>query len=164
MSGRTMQSVNEIFAVLKTHGVPFVIVDGHAVNFHGFVRATQDYDVVWIRRDESEQQLLRALNELDARYIGDEIDPISGVERVYPVTPQWIQITHLMMLTTRLGFLDLFDYIPGFPNENVANLLSTSLESGGLRYASLSWLRKMKESSGRPQDLIDLKNLPPINS
>ena len=31
----------------------------------------------------------------------------------------------------------------------------------GHKYASLEWLRRMKKASGRPQDLIDLENLPP---
>jgi peptidoglycan/xylan/chitin deacetylase (PgdA/CDA1 family) len=31
-----------VFDVLQRHGVPFVVVGGHAVNFHGFIRATED--------------------------------------------------------------------------------------------------------------------------
>jgi len=32
----------ELFALLRRHGVPFVIVGGHAVNFHGSLK--------WLRR------------------------------------------------------------------------------------------------------------------
>lgn len=35
--------------VLSSHDVPFVVIGGHAVTFHGFVRATEDTDVVvWL--------------------------------------------------------------------------------------------------------------------
>ena len=38
-----------LFDVLTRHGVPFVVVGGHAVNFHGFIRGTEDTDVLWVR-------------------------------------------------------------------------------------------------------------------
>jgi hypothetical protein len=43
-----------LFDVLSRHGVPFVVVGGHAVNFHGFIRATEDTDVLWIRSPAAE--------------------------------------------------------------------------------------------------------------
>jgi hypothetical protein len=57
----------QIFDVLRRHGVPFVAVGGHAVNAHGFRRATEDTDVIWLRSVESEQKLLTAMAEIDAR-------------------------------------------------------------------------------------------------
>ncbi len=63
-----------IFETLRRCGVPFVIVGGHAVNFHGFNRNTEDADVVWLRSDAAEASLLNALTELQAQYIGDDID------------------------------------------------------------------------------------------
>ena len=140
--------------------MPFVIIGGHAVNFHGYGRATEDIDVVWLRSPEAEQLLLRALTEIDARYIGKEIDPDTGIERTYPITLGFIQSSRLMMLWTRYGFLDLFDHVPGFPQENVRQLLTSSIESEELQYVSLNWLRQMKQASGRTKDRLDLENLP----
>lgn len=150
-----------ILDVLKRHGVPFVIVGGHAVNFHGYGRATEDVDVVWLRSPESETSLAAALAELNARHIGSEIDPATGIERLHSVTLAYIRSTHLMMLWTGNGFLDLFDYVPGFPTTDVSALLSTGVESDGLRFASLEWLRRMKTAAARSKDLLDLENLPP---
>jgi hypothetical protein len=150
----------ELLGVLRRHGVPFVIIGGHAVNFHGYARATEDIDVVWLRSSASEQALFNALSEIDARYIGKDIDPATGIERTYSVTLPFIQISRLMMLTTRHGFLDLFDYVPGFPNEDTGQLLDSSVESQGLRFVSLAWLRLMKQASGRNQDRLDLEKLP----
>ncbi|HWE01212.1 MAG TPA: hypothetical protein VG326_02290 [Tepidisphaeraceae bacterium] len=150
-----------LFDVLRNHGVPFVIVGGHAVNFHGHKRATEDADAVWFRSAESELALLAALTEVRAVYIGKEIDPATRIERNYPVTLSYIQSTHLMMLWTDDGFLDLFDYIPSFPTEDVEQLRATSVEADGFRYISLPWLHKLKQKAGRMKDLLDLQNLPP---
>ena len=149
-----------ILEALARHGVPFVIVGGHAVFVHGHQRQTEDVDVVWRRSPESEAALAAALAELDARYIGKEIDPATGIERTHEVSLPFIQSRHLMMLWTKLGFLDLFDYIPGYANADVNELFATSVESPPYRFASLEWLRKMKQASGRPKDVEDLKNLP----
>jgi hypothetical protein len=67
-----------------------------------------------------------------------------------------------MMLWTNCGFLDLFDYIPGLPGENVEQLLASGPSVGGVQIASLDWLRRMKQASGRPKDLLDLENLPEV--
>ena len=40
------------------------------------------------------------------------------------------------------------------------DLFDTAVVAGGVRYASLEWLKKMKQAAGRPKDLEDLRNLP----
>ena len=155
-----MGNEEKILDVLRRYGVPFVVIGGLAVNIHGFGRVTEDTDVVWLRSTQAEQALLRALAELDAYYIGDEIDPATKIERTMAVTPTYIHSTHIALLTTRLGFLDLFDFIPGFPQEDVTQLMDSAVESAGVKYASLPWLRRMKTASGRQKDKLDLENLP----
>jgi hypothetical protein len=149
-----------ILEPLKRHGVPFVIVGGHAVNFHGYVRSTEDVDIVWLRSPATETGLFAALTELDAQYIGADIDPETGIERTHPVSRERIQSHHLLMLLTKYGFLDLFDYIPGSAGTDVNELFEASVENSGFRFSSLGWLRKMKKASGRTKDLLDLENLP----
>ena len=146
--------------VLRKHGVPFVVIGGHAVNLHGVLRATEDTDLLWLRSAEAEANLLRALEELKACFIGDEIDPATGIERTYRVTAAFVRSQRLMMLCTAAGFLDLFDYVPGFPAESVTTVWKTAVEVAGIRYASLAWLRRLKQASGRPKDLLDLEQLP----
>jgi hypothetical protein len=146
--------------VLSSHNVPFVVIGGHAVTYHGFVRATEDTDVVFQRTPESELSLLAALAEVNACWIGNEIDPDTGIERTFPVSLPYIRSTRMMMLVTDFGFLDLFDYIPGCPDEPVEQLFDTAVEQGVYKYASLRWLRAMKAAANRPQDQLDLENLP----
>lgn len=100
------------FQLLARAGVPFVIIGGHAVNFHGHVRATEDADLIFERSGASEAALLEALQSIHACWISDERDPATGHERLVPVSASYVRGEHLMMLTTDLGFLDLYDYYP----------------------------------------------------
>ena len=65
-----------------------------------------------------------------------------------------------MMLVTDCGYLDVFDFIPGFPNQPTSELFKDPVENDRGKYVSLSWLRKMKTVSGRIKDQLDLENLP----
>jgi hypothetical protein len=146
--------------ILRKHGVPFVIIGGHAVTYHGYVRTTEDVDIIFERTSESEESLLRALQELNARWIGDEIDPVSGLERVYEITAAFVRSTHLMMLETDVGFVDIFDFIPGYEDVPIHEVFRSSTPSPMGPVVSLSWLRRMKAVSGRMKDHFDLENLP----
>ena len=150
----------QLIDILSSHNVPFVIIGGHAVSFHGYVRATEDTDIVFQRSAESEASLFQALSDVNARWIGDEMDPETGIERTHPATLGYIQHKHLMMLVTDYGFLDIFDYIPGSPAEPVDQLFATAVEQGSHKFVSLSWLRRMKSAANRPKDRLDLENLP----
>lgn len=149
-----------VFQVLQSHRIPFLIIGGHAVSFHGYVRGTEDADILWDRTAASEASLVAALEELEAEFIGDDINPATGIERTFPVTTAFVKSKSLMMLTTRFGFLDLFDYVPGYPQVKVATLLESAVDMDGIRFVSLAWLRRLKQVAARPKDLLDLENLP----
>lgn len=148
---------------LRKHDVPLVVIGGYAVTFHGYLRATEDVDIVFVRCNSSEIALLNAFNEINACWIGNEIDPATGLESLVRVSAAYIRTTRLMMLVTDLGFLDIFDYVPGCPDVTVEELFSASVQHpAGYRFASLQLLRQMKLASGRPKDLLDLEMLPKV--
>ena len=149
-----------IFKHLEANGVPFVVIGGHAVNYHGFIRATEDVDIVFLRTPDSEMKLFQALQEIHASWISNEVDPDTGYEKEIPVSLGFLQNNHLMMLNTDLGYLDVFDFIPGFPEIPVKELFDTAENYQGTKIVSLEWLKKIKSASGRSRDLEDLKNLP----
>jgi hypothetical protein len=155
----TLQPHNELLRLLERHGVPFVVIGGHAVSFHGHVRATEDLDVVWLRSTSAEAALLAALREAHAQWISDEIDPATRLEKTVDVNVAYVRSQRLMMLVTDYGFLDLFDYVPGCPDADVREVFDQSIVAQGIRYVSLPWLKQMKRAAGRPQDLSDLENL-----
>jgi hypothetical protein len=149
----------DIFRVLKRHGVPFVIIGGHAVAVHGYARATEDADIIFLRTPESEQRLLQVLEELAAYWISNERDPATGWERQVPISLDHIQARPIMWLTTSLGFLDIMDHVPGIPDARVQDVLDTALQVDGLPYVSKDWLLRMKRASNRARDQLDVSEL-----
>lgn len=146
--------------VLLRHKVSLAVIGGLAVSYHGYMRATEDVDVVVERTAENDSALLDALSELNAFWIGDELDPATGIERTHPVSIEYIRRSRQMMLGTRLGYLDIFDFVPGCPDADVRELIANADRSSGRPFVTLQWLRRMKQASGRPQDLEDLRHLP----
>lgn len=149
-----------IFKHLEANGVPFVVIGGHAVNYHGFIRATEDVDIVFLRTPDSERKLFQTLQSIHASWISNEIDPETGYEKEIPVSLGFLENNHLMMLNTDLGYLDIFDFIPGFPDIPVQELFDTAENFQGTKIVNLEWLKKIKSASGRSKDLEDLNNLP----
>jgi hypothetical protein len=150
----------EFLASLARARVPFVIIGGHAVNFHGYVRTTEDTDIIFHRTTASEAALLHALQSVRACWISNEKDLQTGLERLVPVTAAYLRSEHLMMLWTDAGFMDIYDFVPGFPDTPVQELFADSVVLDELRFVSLVWLRKLKARAGRHKDLDDLEHLP----
>ena len=148
-----------LFEILADCRVPFVVIGGHAVNYHGHVRATEDHDIVFLRNAESESALLEACRRVNAAWVSDEIDASTGLERLVPVSAGYIRNEHLMMLWTEYGYLDVYDYVPGHPDVDVQALFDTAEELNGIRFVSLKWLLAMKRAGGRPKDLADIEEL-----
>lgn len=80
---------------LLAFDIPIVVIGGHAVNVHGYARATEDVDIIFKRSPETESRLVTALHEINAYWIGNEIDPVSGIEKMHPVTHSYIREKHL---------------------------------------------------------------------
>jgi hypothetical protein len=150
----------EIVDRLVAAEIPFVVIGGHAVNAHGFIRATEDVDILFERTEETQQRLYEILRDINAYYIGTEIDPQTGIERIHDVTMEYVQTNHLLMLGSNLGYLDIFDFVPGVAEGSVAEVLRSAITIDDRPFVDLNWLRRMKMAAGRPQDQIDLQNLP----
>jgi len=149
----------KLLEILTDHGVRFVLIGGHAVNYHGYIRATEDIDIIFLRSSENEIKLFDALQSVCACWISDEIDPTTNIEKTVPVSQGFISSNHLMMLTTDYGYIDIFDYIPENPDEPVERIFQDALMMDGFRIVSLDWLNKMKAASGRQKDQDDIRHL-----
>ena len=149
----------KIIQTLKTYNLQFLIIGGHAVIQHGYIRTTEDIDIVFMRNSESEKNLLSSLKTLDACWISSEIDPTTKLEKLIPVDISYIKNNHLMMLHTKFGYLDIFDYLPSFPEEKLDGIFRRSTISNDVCYIGLEDLIRMKKASGRPKDLNDIMEL-----
>lgn len=158
-----MLELDRLVEQLNRGDVRFVVIGGVAVGAHGFVRATKDLDVVPASDAENLQRLAAVLRDLEARVEGlGDFDP-----REFPfdpLDPDDLAAGGNFVLSTRLGRLDVMQWVPGI-DADVAyeHLTVTAVDADILghpvRVCSRSDLILMKRAAGRPQDLQDLQAL-----
>lgn len=146
-----------LLAALHEHEVHFVVIGGVAVGAHGFLRSTEDLDLVPDPDPTNLKRLTAALEDLDATMPtvkGRPFDPSKDgavVLRGGNVTAD-----------TRFGGLDVVQKLPGVPafSELAGDAVESDLLGIPVRVCSLSRLREMKQALSRAQDRVDLENLP----
>jgi hypothetical protein len=153
----TQFDLHSLLTALHEHEVRFVVIGGVAVGAHGYLRGTEDLDLVPDPDPANLERLVEALEELEPTLPtahGRSFDPATDagvVRRGGNVTAD-----------TRFGGLDVLQRAPGVPS--YSQLAEDAVESELLgipvRVCSLARLRAMKEAQGRAQDRADLENLP----
>jgi hypothetical protein len=141
-------------AALNEAEVRFVTIGGVAVAAHGFVRATEDIDLVPDPDASNLMRLGNALAGLDATL------PTSGGRRF---ATRDLRPGVNLTLDTALGGVDIVQRasgVPSFASLDVAAVAS-DIDGEPIRVCSLSHLRQMKATSGRAIDVADLEELPP---
>jgi len=54
--------MRELLRLFEEHGVQYALVGGHAVNFYGYVRTTQDMDLLVVPTAENAARVMAALS------------------------------------------------------------------------------------------------------
>lgn len=146
-----------LLEALHSHDVDVVVIGGVAVGAHGFIRGTEDLDLVPRPDPDNLQRLAIVLEKLDATLPTMNDRPFDP-ERDAGVIRRGGNVT----TSTRLGALDVVQRAQGVPN--YAELAEDAVESELLgipvKVCSLRRLREMKRAQSRTQDLLDLENLP----
>lgn len=138
----------ELLESLKSHGVKFLVVGGHAVSFHARPRMTEDIDL-WVGRDtENVERLAVALKEFGAP-IGD-----AGAKTFETVDRQMVR------LGVPPAMVDVLNFAGDEPFEKVWSRRVTGQLAGvEVAFPSKEDLVAIKRAAGRPQDLADIKAL-----
>ena len=160
--GRRQSTLTEfdlraLLEALHSHDISFIVIGGVAVGAHGFIRGTEDLDLVPESDPDNLQRLAVVLEELDATLPTVDDRPFDPA-RDAGVIRRGGNVT----ASTRLGALDVVQRAQGVPS--YAQLAEDAVESELLgvpvRVCSLRRLREMKRAQSRTQDLLDLENLP----
>lgn len=137
----------KLLASLARAGVEFIVVGGVAVALNGFVRTTDDVDILIKRSPENVERLLAALAHFGAGHARalsfQDFDEAEGAVRVIEEFP-------LDIFTVMRGhtFDDLFHHVR-----------QMSIQDTSFRFLDAEGLIRLKENSGREKDQIDIAAL-----
>lgn len=150
-----------LFAVLTAARIRFVVVGGLAVLLHGLDRLTADVDLVIDLSDEAAQDAVRALTEAGYRSLAP-VDPVGlsdPDQRSAWQMQRGMQVFSFWDSTNTRPTVDIMLSSP-VPFEKLWDDATTFIIAGtGIRVASIPDLIRMKEASGRSQDLVDIDRL-----
>ncbi len=146
-----------LLELLHEREIRFVVIGGVAVAAHGYVRGTEDLDLVPDPDPENLTRLGEALADL-----GSTLPTVKGRRFDSATDGGVIRRGGNVTADTSLGGLDVVQRARGVPS--YTQLAEDAVESDLLgipvQVCSLARLRKMKEAQGRAQDKADLENLP----
>jgi len=157
-----LASLEAIVRSLNEGDVRYLIAGGLAVNAHGYIRLTQDVDLV-IALDPA--NIIRAF-EMLAELGYKPLVPVIAAQFADPeLRCRWIRDKGMKVLNFfsdrhRETNVDVFVTEPfDFPQES-RHALQGELSPGlDVRFVSLPTLIAMKEAAGRPRDIDDLQHL-----
>lgn len=137
----------ELLQLLSSHKVKYLVIGGQAVSLHTEPRYTKDC-ALWVETSKrNASRLYAALQEFGA--------PISAITVEDLATPGTIFIFGL-----EPNRVDILTRVKGARFESsFKRRYPIVISQVAVNFVSLDDLIKIKRATGRPQDLIDLKNL-----
>jgi len=147
---------DEILITLDEYGVDFVVIGGVAVQTHGYLRGTNDLDIVARPTALNFSRVSEALLDLRAE--------LRAPGTMKLTDPHQLRRAPLIPLMTRSGPLDILgvEHVTGGPHDYDAlwdSALTVELRGRPVAVAGLSDLIRMKRAAGRDQDLMDIEAL-----
>jgi hypothetical protein len=140
-----------VVADANAAALPFVVIGGFSVIANGYLRATNDSDLLVPDGSESDQAILRFLELADAKRLYDgrrlAAEDVAGVEHLRVVT------SHGLVDIVRGG-------LPPLDYDTVASrALEVDIRGEPARIAGLASIVGFKRLAARPRDRNDLEEL-----
>jgi len=147
-----MQTYENLLGELNKHQVAYIVVGGMAVAFNGYLRTTEDVDILVDAAPENIVRLLRALanfGEGSARELCvEDFTKEEGAIRVVEDFP-----------------VDIFTVMQGIDYAEAAKTQKFHPHpSGGIPYLSIEMLQRLKGGSLREKDQLDVRALEEMKS
>ena len=150
-----LPDLRSLLQALVEEPAEFVVIGGLAVAAHGFLRTTEDLDLVPNPDHHNLDRMVNALIRLDARLT---LAPERGPG---PEERQGLYRGRNLSLSTRAGDVDLVQRLPGVPAYTDLASRATIARPFGfeLAIASRDDLLAMKRARGSTMDLADIERL-----
>ncbi len=144
--------MQDLLRLLEKHGVQYVLVDGFAVNYYGYVRTTQDIDILVNPSPENAKRVMTTLSDFG---FGGAGIPRTLFEREGSAV-------HLGNEPNRI---DILTGLKGLSNRTIfAGAQIVDVDGIAVRIISFEHLVEVKRRSDRPRDLADADELVKIHS
>lgn len=138
--------------LLNEAGVEYVVLGGHAVIAHGYLRTTGDIDIFIGSTEDNAKRIIVALEQLG--YTNDEFEISDFTER-----PSYISISRYD------GYIDVMNETLDIEFDDCyARRLILDVHGIKVNFINIIDLIQNKKAIGRPKDLDDLANLTAITS
>lgn len=138
----------EFLQLLNLHQIKYLLIDGYAVSYYGYPRATADMDI-WIAiSSDNAKKIANALREFgfDVPELSNEI---------------FLQENKIIRMGVPPVRLEILTTISGVDFETCYHQRTIdSIDEVKINIISLQHLKQNKKASGRYKDLNDLENLP----
>ncbi len=136
--------------LLNEANVEYVVLGGHAVIAHGYLRTTGDIDIFISSTEENAKRIIMALERLG--YINGEFEIKDFTQR-----PSYISISRYD------GYIDVMNETPDIEfDECYEKRLILDIHGIEVSFINIVDLIRNKKAIGRPKDLDDIDNLTKI--
>jgi hypothetical protein len=138
----------EFLRLLRSHGVRYLLVGGHAVIYYGYPRATGDLDI-WVALEPGNaDRIVAALREFG--FGTPDLTPGLFLQEQSIVRMGYVPVRIEIMTTiSGVSFDDCY-----------ADRIDATIDGVEVSLIDLANLKKNKLASGRLKDLADLEELP----
>lgn len=137
--------------LLNDEGVEYVIIGGYAVAKHGYPRYTGDLDIFINGTQENAEKLVSVMFSFGFGPYDFETLDFIGDERFISFGNEPYKI-ELLTSTMGVSFEEVYRNKVTIENEGIS-----------INFISYQELVLNKKAVGRPKDLLDLENLPPLD-
>lgn len=142
------QDFKEFLNLLNFNKIPYLLIGGYAVGYHGYPRATNDLDV-WIAIDSKvATQMVSVIKEFgfDTEQLSQEI---------------FLKKNNIIRMGEPPIRIEILNTISGVSfDECFKKRIVTKLDGIKVNIIGLDQLKQNKKASARHKDIDDLENLP----
>ena len=136
-----------LIRLLNEGGAEYVVLGGHAVIAHGYLRTTGDVDIFVKPSQENAQKLVKVMERYG--YTNGEFD-----------LDDFTKVPSYMSFSRYDGWIDIMTFTLGVSfDECYNNRLILNIQGVPVNFIGLQQLLENKRATGRPQDLQDIENL-----